>query len=78
MLQSKKNKITISILDRLKQQGMPASPVPTPGDEGDFDAELSYEEVEGPNGPEIRSLSGLPMPKKSKKKPVPSSDEEAY
>lgn len=72
MLQSTRNKATVSILDRLKQKGMPAvaSPMPTPIGEEEFQEEPDYNSLD----PLAQSLQAPGLRKQDllkKKKPLP-------
>lgn len=80
MLPSVRNKATMSILDRLKQKGMPTAPA------GEFNEE-AQPAVEDPElnamGQTLRAAGPsvpvpMPAPRKKKPLPVPSIDEEAY
>lgn len=70
MIQNTKNKMTISILDKLRQKGMPATTTESPfsGSVGEADSEdSSWEEMT----PEIDPVTGKPV---QKKKLVSSAD----
>lgn len=56
MLKSVKDRATVSILEKLKQKGMPASmsPVPAPMGEEEFQQEPEYEEAD-PMGQTIQA-----------------------
>jgi hypothetical protein len=81
MLQSVRNKATVSILDKLKQKGMPAPGAPM----GAFDQEPDYNQLDA-NGQVLQepgiTPEDLTRPKalKMKKKPLsaPSEDEAVY
>lgn len=84
MLQSIRNKATVSILDKLKQKGMPASGT-SPA--GEFQEEPDYTQLDA-NG-QVLQEPGItpedllrPKPLKKKMKPAlmpgPSSDTESY
>lgn len=66
MLQSKKNKITISILDKLMQKGMPESTSVPPTME--FDEEPEYEDLD-PAGETVAASDPLLSRRTAKKRP---------
>lgn len=72
MLKSQRDRQTLSILERLKQGGMPSvmSPVPTPGDEGDFEDDTEH--------PELDAMGQSLMAPLRKPKKKPLVDEGSY
>lgn len=79
MLPSVRNKATLSILDRLKQKGMPASMSPV-GELGEEGMAMQDEELSA-MGDVLRAPSSVPLP--PQKKPLPKKknlpeDEEVY
>lgn len=78
MLQSNRNKLTLSILQRLRNTGMPGTPgMPEPEHPLGGAADTEDLDEGSPLGDQVRSANGLTMPRR-KKKTLPSEDVGAY